>query len=73
MLLRVFGPGIAALIALYYFYGSDGLRQLWRSATRWRSPAWLYALVFIGPLIASGIVVGIAYPLHLIRLAPDHV
>jgi len=73
MLLRVFGPGIAAIIALYYFYGSAGLRQLWRSATRWRSPAWLYALAFMGPLIASGIVVGIAYPLNLIRLAPDGV
>lgn len=73
LLLRVFGPGIAAMISLYYFYGSVGLQQLWRSVTKWRFPAWLYAFAFIGPLIASGIVVGIAYPLGLIRLSPDHV
>lgn len=73
MVLRVFGPAIAAIIALYYFYGSAGLLQLWRSVTRWRFAAWLYVLAFIGPLLVSGIVVGIAYALNLVRLAPDQV
>ena len=73
MVLRIFGPAVAAIITLYSFDKRAGLRRLWRSATAWRAPGWLYALALIGPLIASVIVVGIAYPLGLIHFAPDHV
>lgn len=72
-LLRIFGPAVAAILTLAWLRGRPGLKELWQSVARWRSPPWLYALAFFAPLVVSALIVAIAYPMGLLHYAPDQV
>ncbi len=71
LVLRVFGPALAAVMALGYLQGRPGLSELWQSVTRWRLPGRMYALAFFGPVVAISLVVAVAWPLGLLKLLPE--
>jgi len=58
-ILRDFGPAVAAIVVEAFYQGSAGLKRLWLTVTRWRVSWRLYALAFVGPMIAAGLVVSI--------------
>jgi uncharacterized protein len=70
-MLSGFGPALAAILTAACVQGRGGLKELWRTVTRWRAPGWLYALLFLGTLTTSALVAGIAYALHLLQFSPD--
>jgi uncharacterized protein len=55
--LRDFGPLVAAALVATVYQGSAGLKRLWLSVTRFKVSVWLYMLAFVGPFVATGIVV----------------
>lgn len=72
-LLRVFGPAFAALLTLKVLAGKAGLADWVAQLRRWRQPAYIYLLVFLGPLAVSAVIVAIGYPLGMLNFEPGSV
>ncbi len=70
-ILRDFGPAVAAIIVAAFYQGRAGLKRLWLTVTRWRVPWWLYALAFVGPMIAAGLVVSIGVMKGSLKRNPE--
>ena len=70
-ILRDFGPALAAIIVAGSFQGRSGLKQLWRTVTRWQVSWWLYVLAFAGPMTASGLVVLIGVMTGTLKRNPE--
>jgi uncharacterized protein len=58
--LRDFGPAITALIVAALYQGRAGLKDIWRSLSRWRVSWQLYSLAILGPLVLAGLVALVA-------------